>query len=286
MRHRIGQPPAITRLSGGTKLGLFRGMAEDLLLLLAMRHAAGSGRGALAAELQNGSTPGRLRGDPRWAPRRRDWEAAERQWVALSALDIQAVGLLDLPPAFARASPPVLLFVRGDPQLLSRSAVGIIGSRRSSQSAEAWAAARADQAARAGQLVVSGGALGIDGVAHRAAVSAGGQTLAYIGVAVDRAYPGRHRGLFREMLSRGGALVSEHPPGASTPAFEHAQRNRFIAAHAERLYIAEAAEKSGTLGTADWARRLRTEVIVSPPGVGEQRGGIEALVAAGQARVA
>jgi len=134
--------------------------------------------------------------------------------------------------------------------------------------------------------VVSGGARGIDGAAHRGALAAGAPTLAYLGVAVDRIYPSRHRPLFARILRDGGALVSEHPPRATTRKWAHADRNRFIAAQSRRIYVAEADEGSGSLGTTDWANRLGVEVLVSPPGVAEKRAGLDALVAAGRARFA
>jgi DNA processing protein len=176
-----------------------------------------------------------------------------------------------------------MLFVRGNAEALARPAVGIVGARDARRDAEAWAFERAAEAAVAGHVVASGGARGIDAAAHQGALRAGGTTVAYLGVPADRIYPRGNERLFRAMLEGGGALVSEHPPGVSTPAFEHAKRNRFIAAHASRLYIAEARASSGTLATARYARRHGVPVLVSPPGVGAQRDGIDMLLAKGWA---
>ncbi len=260
-------------------------MAEDFRLLLAMRHVAGSCLPALAKSLDDEARLPALRGDPRWAPGRIDWEVAERQWAAICAMGLTVVPQWRLPARFLAASPPLALFVRGDAGALWRDAIGIVGSRNCAASAEGWAAQRAIEAADRGLLVVSGGARGVDGAAHRAATAAGAPSVAYLGVAADRIYPVGHRFLFRRMIEIGGALVSEFPPGAGTRAWAHRLRNRFIAAHSDLLYIAEADAHSGTLGTADWARRLGVPVLASPPSIGRRRAGLEALIAAGEAEL-
>jgi DNA processing protein len=223
--------------------------------------------------------------DPTFRPGPRALRLAMRQARALAVLGIHVVAAPDIPPALARARPlPPALFVRGDASLLGRRAVAIVGARDASPGPTSWAARVAGVAARAGLLVVSGGARGIDAAAHRAALEIGQATVVYLGVQADRIYPAFHRRLFERVLTRGGALVSEHPP--LTPAFApgHATRNRFIAAQADVVVVAEAGEGSGSLGTAAFARRLGIPVLVPPTAVGGERRGIDTLLEAGAAR--
>jgi DNA processing protein len=212
---------------------------------------------------------------------RLDWQAA-----AIRALDIYPMQVAKLPLALQASRPlPTILYVRGNPNLLLRQGIAIVGSRRASPGPLAWAKKIAQAAAEAGQLILSGGAVGVDAAAHQAALAAGQPTVAYLGTAIDQIYPAVHRTLFARLLAGGGALISEHPPGAPTQPYHHAARNRLIAAHASVLYVAEAAARSGTLGTATFARRQKRPLFVPPAEVGGQRAGIEGLLAAGYAQV-
>ena len=259
----------------------------DLTYFMALRRAS-FGRAASLAQLLAANPPNDLQAVAYAAgldvmPH---WRTALKEVAALRALQVSTVPVWQLPARLRRAVPmPLALFVRGDPLLLHSTGVSIVGARRASDSGKRWAAALARQHAAAGMLVVSGGALGIDGAAHAGALQGGGCTLAYLGCAIDQIYPAPHRNLFTAILRGGGALVSEHPPGADGLAWHHAARNRFIAAHGGVLVVAEAAEQSGSLGTAAAARRLGGEIWVSPEGVAKQRGGVVYLLARGWAQV-
>ncbi len=214
------------------------------------------------------------------------WQRAYRQLAAIESLGISPVPVWQLPPLLLRCRPlPVALFVRGDPSLLNAAAVSIVGARAASVAPLQWAERKARDAASAGFLVVSGGARGIDSAAHRGALAADGKTVAYLGVPADVTYPAANRRLFSRILEHGGALVSEHPPGSHTFASSHAMRNRFIAAHATRLFVAEAGERSGSLGTAAFAVSLGVPIWVPPADVGGERTGLLALLAAGHGRI-
>jgi len=163
--------------------------------------------------------------------------------------------------------------------------VAIVGARQAAASARTWAEGLARHVAGHGALVVSGGAYGIDAAAHAGALASDGRTVAYLGTAADRIYPRVHAGLFARILEQGGALVAEHPPGASTFKSAHALRNRFIAGHASHVVIAEAALESGSLGTAAYARKLGRRIWVPPTTVGGERAGIERLLRDGVAEV-
>jgi len=223
--------------------------------------------------------------DPELRPGPRALRLAARQARALAVLGIDTLPAPEIPARLARARPtPPALFVRGDATLLARRAVAIVGARDASPGPTAWAARVAAQVARAGLLVVSGGARGIDAAAHRATLDAGQPTVVYLGVQADRIYPRFHRRLFERVLTRGGALVSEHPPLVMAFPAGHSARNRFIAAQADVVIVVEAGEGSGSLGTAAYARRLGIPVLVPPAAVGGERRGIDGLLAAGAAR--
>jgi len=252
--------------------------------ILALREAAGPELPLAAEALREHPDPADLIRTGPWLAGPRHWAAADRQLRMLELRNITVVPVWQFPATLGRLHPlPMVLFVRGNTQLLQQEAVSIVGARAASRSAQEWAMARAAQLARAGTLVVSGGARGIDAAAHWGALRAGGVTLAYLGVSADRIYPLTNRRLFEVILDRGGALVSEHPPGAPTYKGAHALRNRFIAAHASYVVIVEATEGSGSLGTARWANRYGVPVKVSPLSVGQKRDGISWLMRKGWA---
>ncbi|MGB8932892.1 MAG: DNA-processing protein DprA, partial [Anaeromyxobacteraceae bacterium] len=124
--------------------------------------------------------------------------------------------------------------------------------------------------ARSGVTVVSGGAAGVDGVAHRAALEAGGHTIAVFGTGIDVAYPREHGGLFDEIVASGGALLSELPDGAPPTAWTFPRRNRIVAALSEAVVVVRAGLRSGALITAAIARRLGIPVFAVPGDVRER----------------
>ncbi len=258
--------------------------SDQLVLFLALRLAASQALASFSAFLLEVEP---CLADAPWSPTAAQVQLAQRQAAALRALGITAL-LGSEVPARLRAARPCTpcLFVRGDPTLLQAPAIALVGSRKACATAVQWAASHARACAQSGQVVVSGGARGVDAAAHVGALAAGGCTLAYVGCAVDAVYPQENRSLFQRILSHGGAIVSEHPPMTVGAAWHHAARNRFIAAHAHTLVVVEAAAKSGTLGTARWAHRLKRTILVSPVGVAKQRGGIEMLLDKGMASVA
>jgi len=157
----------------------------------------------------------------------------------------------DYPLALLTLDPrPPTLYVAGDGEALAQRAVGIVGTRRASGYGLATATDLAAELAGAGIVVVSGLALGIDGAAHRAAVAAGARSVAVLPSPLDRVYPPRHRGLAREIIRHGGALVSEVAIGAPVGRPDFARRNRIIAGLSEAVVVVEAPDRSGALLTA------------------------------------
>lgn len=157
-----------------------------------------------------------------------------------------------------------------------RPAVAIVGARAATARAMERAHAVARHLAGRGVHVVSGGALGIDGAAHRGALAGGGTTTVVLGSGVDVAYPARHAPLFAEVVARGGALVSMLPDGTTPRQHTFRQRNPLIAALADAVLVIEADVRSGSLSTASAGQQLG-RVIAAWPG----SRGCDRLLAAG-----
>ncbi|MDN3444498.1 DNA-processing protein DprA [Microbacterium sp. APC 3901] len=154
------------------------------------------------------------------------------------------------------AHAPAVLWVRGDPGLLSAAPrVAIVGARAASGYGEMLAGDFAGELAGGGAVVVSGGAYGIDGAAHRAALGVGGSTIAFLAGGVDRAYPQGHQQLLRRIVET-GAVVSEVPCGTAPTKWRFLSRNRLIAAVSDATVVVEAGWRSGSLNTAGHAAAL------------------------------
>jgi len=143
--------------------------------------------------------------------------------------------------------------------------VAIVGTRKPTDYGVAMARKLAYECAKRGAIVVSGLAFGIDSVAHRGALEAGGVTVAVLGTPIDYIYPKAHWHLAEEIVRTGGAVMSELAPGAEFhPSTCFLQRNRIIAGLADVVVIAEAAERSGSLNTAAHALEQGKEVLAMP----------------------
>jgi len=171
------------------------------------------------------------------------------------------------------------VYLRGAP-LGDGPAVAIVGARAASRTAMDRAHALARHLAARGVHVVSGGALGVDGAAHRGALSGRGTTTVVLGSGLDVLYPVRHAPLFCEILAHGGTLAGMLPDGTSPRAGTFPQRNCLIAALADAVIVVEADVRSGSLSTAAAARRYG-KIVAAWPG----SRGCERLLAAGAAIV-
>ena len=168
--------------------------------------------------------------------------------------------------------PPLVLWVRGDVDALSRPAVAIVGSRAGSPYALAVAERLATDLASRGVVVVSGLARGVDSAAHRGALESG-VTAAVLGSGVDVLYPPEHEPLARE-IEKNGAVVSELVPGTPPQQWFFPLRNRIISGLSRAIVVIEAGERSGSLITARCALEQGREVLAVPGNVlsGRNRG--------------
>lgn len=191
------------------------------------------------------------------------WEASVAAGVDVLTPDHPAV-----PPQLA-ADPacPAVLFVRGDLGVLDARRVGIIGTRNATQAGRATAARFGCELAEAGVVVLSGLARGIDGAAHRGALScADAAPVAVVANGLDRPYPRQHAAIWEEVAAR-GALISEWPVGTPPDAHRFPLRNRILAALVEVLVVVESRARGGSLITVREAADRSVEVMAVPGSV-------------------
>jgi DNA processing protein len=162
---------------------------------------------------------------------------------------------------------PANLRTRGRWPLPEGPRVAIVGSRRPSPYGEAVAEQLGADLAKAGVVVVSGLALGIDAAAHRGALNGGGITVAVMGTGVDVIYPAAHAQLAGDILAAGGALVSQFPDGTIPRRGNFPARNWTMAALSDAIVVVEAGEGSGALITSEAALHLHKEVMAVPGSV-------------------
>jgi DNA processing protein len=195
-------------------------------------------------------------------------EQARTQLASCRAL-VLPFGAAAFPERLATLSDaPPLLLVRGDPALLEAPAVALVGSRAASVYGLSVSRALSAFFARAGLVVVSGLARGIDAAAHLAALDAGGRTVAVQACGPERVYPPAHAALARHIADGGGALLTEFPPGTPPRAAHFPLRNRLISGLARAVVVVEARERSGSLVTAGHAAEQSREVFAVPGPLG------------------
>lgn len=158
---------------------------------------------------------------------------------------------------------PVLLWARGDLELLRRAGVAIVGARAATGYGEHVAMEFSAGLCARDVVVVSGGAYGIDGMAHRAALASGGTTIAVLAGGIDRFYPSGHEALLTRVVEQ-GLVISEMPCGSAPTKWRFLQRNRLIAALSEATVVIEAGRRSGALSTARHAHDMGRAVGVVP----------------------
>ena len=196
----------------------------------------------------------------------RDWDAVEREIEAVHRAGARLLVQEDpeYPPGLrGLPDPPAVLRLRGRIEPADVHGVAVVGARDASPYGLAMAAQLARELAADGVTVLSGLAIGIDGAAHRAALDAGGRTIAVLGSGIDRPYPRRHGRLAAE-IARCGAVVSELPCGTDPEPRHFPRRNRIVSGLSLAVVVVEAGERSGSLITARLAAEQGREVFVVP----------------------
>jgi len=215
---------------------------------------------------------------------------AERHLAAAERAGHRFLGVTDpgYPTLLRRIyDPPPCLWVLGEMLPADERAIAIVGTRRASDYGRRVAEYFAAGLAGAGATVVSGLAYGIDIAAHRAALEAGGRTVAVLGSGLDRIYPARHAATVRRMLDHGqGVLVSEFPAGTPPDAVNFPRRNRVVAGLSLGVLVAEARARGGALLTAMAALEQNREVFAAPAPLFSELTGANQLIRAGAQLVA
>jgi len=163
------------------------------------------------------------------------------------------------------AHAPLALWVLGGASVeaITARAVAIVGTRAASGYGEHVTAEFSHELATGGWTIVSGAAYGIDGAAHRAALAAGGATVAVLACGVDRCYPSGHGALLRQ-IAKEGLVISEYAPGTTPAKHRFLARNRLVAGFSDGVVVVEAGWRSGARSTATWARHLGLPVMAVP----------------------
>ncbi len=180
-------------------------------------------------------------------------------------------------------NPPKQIHYLGDlSTALDRPRLAIVGSRKVSAYGTSVTLRLAREAAEQGIVVVSGLALGVDGLAHQGALEARGITVAVLPCGLDAIYPSSHRQLAERILQQGGALISEYPYHTEPFKTNFLERNRIISGISDAVLITEAAVRSGSLNTANHALEQGRTVMAIPGNItSELSGGTNNLIKAG-----
>lgn len=159
---------------------------------------------------------------------------------------------------------PKQLFIMGTLPSQRIPSVAIVGTRKPSSYGKEVTQRLTYDLAKKGVVIISGLALGVDGIAHRAALEAGGTTIAVLANGLPQIYPATHKDLADQIIQQGGAILSEYEPETSARTYQFLQRNRIVSGLSDAIIITEAAARSGTLNTAMHALEQGKEVFVVP----------------------
>ena len=195
----------------------------------------------------------------------RDGASAALRWLERPAQHLLMWDQPDYPALLAELDDaPPLLFVAGNPAILDKPQLAMVGSRRASRPGMDTAAAFSRSLASAGFVITSGLALGIDGAAHQAALDVGGHTIGVLSTGLENFYPQRHRRLAEAMIAQGSAVVSEFPLDTPPQAGNFPRRNRIISGLSLGVLVVEASMASGSLITAKLGAEQGREVYAIP----------------------
>ncbi len=177
---------------------------------------------------------------------------------------------------------PVILYVKGNVEVLKLPSLAVVGSRKFTQYGKSAAYKLSKDVAAAGLAIISGLALGIDAVAHQAALDAGGKTVGVLGCGLDKIYPIANSNLAKQIIDSGGTVITELSPGTPPMKQNFPARNRIIAGLSMGTLVVEAAEESGSLITAFAALEYNREVFAVPGNINSETSvGVNRLIQRG-----
>lgn len=196
-----------------------------------------------------------------------DWRLAENDLAFSKKNNFHLITLFDewYPPQLREIhDAPILLWVKGDPAILAKTSLAIVGSRNPTATGAELAHHFAKDLAATDLVITSGLALGIDAASHKGALAATGKTIAVLGTGLNCIYPRTHQRLANEISAHGGALISEFPPETPPTPAHFPMRNRIISGLSLGVLVVEAAVRSGSLITARCALEQNREVFAIP----------------------
>jgi len=162
------------------------------------------------------------------------------------------------------AHSPKRLYFKGKLPEQRTPTVAIVGTRRPTSYGKEVTYQLAHELAMRGVVIISGLAIGVDAIAHQATLDAGGITIAVLANGIDTVYPATNQNLAKDILAKGGAIISEYEPGIEARDFQFLNRNRIVSGLSDAIIITEAAIHSGTMSTAAHALEQGREVFVVP----------------------
>lgn len=169
-------------------------------------------------------------------------------------------------------NPPQQLYLLGNENILENKGIGIIGSRCCTEYGEYYATKFSKELAKQGLNIVSGMALGIDTCAHKGALSVGGTTIAVLGSGFNYIYPEENIELFKNIISKGGTVISEYEPNTKPESYYFPERNRIVSGLSSGVLVIEAIYRSGTSITAKLAEKQGRPVFCIPSNLGRKNG--------------
>ena len=182
--------------------------------------------------------------------------------------------------------PPIMLWIKGDRTALQGAAISIVGTRKADTYGRKMANQFATELAEQGLTIISGLAYGIDGVAHKATVDAGGTTVAVLGSGIDWIYPSDHRGLAAQIVQTGGAVISEFPLGTAPEMGNFPVRNRIVSGMSLGTLVVASGLDGGSMITAKSALDQNREVFVIPHAIGHPNAlGCNSLIKRGMGKL-
>lgn len=214
-----------------------------------------------------------------------NWEAVDQHIAKAEQLGAHILTYVDddYPPLLRQIyDPPILLWMMGDPAVLSTPSLAVVGTRRATRYGLDTTQKITTELARQGLTVISGLALGVDTAAHKSALAAGGKTVAVLGSGIDWIYPSKNKDIAAEMAVKGGAVITEFPPGTKPDAGNFPVRNRIVSGLTLGTLVVESGLKGGSMITARTAADQNREVFVIPHSLTNQNGqGCNAIIKRG-----
>jgi len=187
------------------------------------------------------------------------------EFMVKNKIDIISITDEDYPKLLKKIyDPPLSIYIRGNKKILNHDSIAIVGCRECSQYGKNVTNELAYNISKQNINIVSGLAKGIDGIAHKSSISAGGKTIAVLGNGLDTVYPSENIMLAKEILQKGGAIISEYPLGEKPHKNNFPERNRIVSGISKGIIVVEAKEKSGTLITVDFALEQGRDIFVVP----------------------